>query len=167
MPLVLLTKSPSQLVHTPSHKSLMQMGAPLLKECANPPPSVPSTKECTLTQVWASSSMEDSPPSYGALSSLNGQTLMQVRPYLLKKCALALLLFSSSHKWRMSLINALYPPLASFGQALKDQWPRSNLSKSNQWVRSNPKISLRKSTFLSCFMSINSPTLWNNCHFMT
>jgi hypothetical protein len=49
--------------------------------------------------------------------------------------------------------------LASFEPTLKDQWPRLDLAKSNQWVRSHPKISLRKPTFLSCFMSINSPTL--------
>ena len=64
----------------------------------------------------------------------------------------------------INLINALYPPLASIGQALKDQWLRSNLAKSNQRVRYDPKISLRKPTFLSCFMSINSPTLWINYH---
>jgi hypothetical protein len=50
----------------------------------------------------------------------------------LRNVALALLLFSSSHKRRMNLKNELNPPLASFGQALKYQWPRSNLAKSNQ-----------------------------------
>ena len=61
----------------------------------------------------------------------------------------------------------LYPLFSLLMPTLKDQWPRLDLAKSNQWVRSHPKISLRKPTFLSCFMSINSPTLWINCHFMT
>jgi hypothetical protein len=53
----------------------------------------------------------------------------------------------------------LYPLFSLLMPTLKDQWPRLDLSKSNQWVRSTPIISLRKHTFLSCFMSINSPTL--------
>jgi hypothetical protein len=53
----------------------------------------------------------------------------------------------------------LYPLFSLLMPTLKDQWPRLDLAKSNQWVRSTPKISLRKPTFLSCFMSINSPTL--------
>jgi hypothetical protein len=53
----------------------------------------------------------------------------------------------------------LYPLFSLLDPTLKDQWPRLDLAKSNQWVRSHPKISLRKPTFLSCFMSINSPTL--------
>ena len=61
----------------------------------------------------------------------------------------------------------LYPLFSLLKPTLKDQWPRLYLAKSNQWVISTPKISLRKPTFLSCFMSINSPTLWINCHFMT
>jgi hypothetical protein len=61
-------------------------------------------------------------------------------PQEVSPCSPPLLLFSHV---KNELINALYPPLASFGQALKDQWPRSNLAKSNQWVRYNPKISLR------------------------
>jgi hypothetical protein len=75
-------------------------------------------------------------------------------PQEMRPCSPLPLLFS-----QVNLKNALYPPLAYFGQALKYQWPRSNLAKSNQWVRSHPKISPRKPTFLSCFMSINSPTL--------
>jgi hypothetical protein len=76
-------------------------------------------------------------------------------------------LFSKTHKWRMNLNNTLYPLFSLIWPTLKDQWPRLDLTKSNQWVRSHPKISLWKPTFLSCFMSINSPTLWINCHFMT
>ena len=53
----------------------------------------------------------------------------------------------------------LYPLFGLLEPTLKDQWPRLDLAKSNQWVRSTPKISLRKPTFLSFFMSINSPTL--------
>jgi hypothetical protein len=53
----------------------------------------------------------------------------------------------------------LYPHFSLLMPTLKDQWPRLDLAKSNQWVRSTPIISLRKPTFLSCFMSINSPTL--------
>ena len=53
----------------------------------------------------------------------------------------------------------LYPLFSLLMATLKDQWPILDLAKSNQWVRSTPKISLRKPTFLSCFMSINSPTL--------
>jgi hypothetical protein len=53
----------------------------------------------------------------------------------------------------------LYPLFSLLMPTLKDQWPRLDLAKSNQWVRSTPIISLRKPTFLSCFMSINSPTL--------
>ena len=61
----------------------------------------------------------------------------------------------------------LYPLFSLLMPTLKDQWPRLDLAKSNQWVRSTPIISLWKPTFLTCFMSINSPTLWINCHFMT
>jgi len=61
----------------------------------------------------------------------------------------------------------LYPLFSLLMSTLKYQWLRLNLAKSNQWVRSIPIISLRKPTFLGCFMSINSPTLWINCHFMT
>ena len=53
----------------------------------------------------------------------------------------------------------LYPLFSLFMPTLKDQWPILDLAKSNQWVRSTPIISLSKPTFLSCFMSINSPTL--------
>jgi hypothetical protein len=53
----------------------------------------------------------------------------------------------------------LYPLFSLLMPTLKDQWPRLDLAKSNQWVRSHPKISLRKLTFLSSFISINSPTL--------
>jgi hypothetical protein len=53
----------------------------------------------------------------------------------------------------------LYPLFSLLEPTLKDQWPRLDLAKSNQWVKSHPKISLRKPTFLGCFMSINSPTL--------
>jgi hypothetical protein len=53
----------------------------------------------------------------------------------------------------------IYPHFSLLMPTLKDQWPRLDLAKSNQWVRSTPIISLRKPTFLSCFMSINSPTL--------
>jgi hypothetical protein len=52
-----------------------------------------------------------------------------------------------------------YPLFSLLMPTLKYQWPRLDLAKSNQWVRSTPIISLRKHTFLSCFMSINSPTL--------
>jgi hypothetical protein len=51
----------------------------------------------------------------------------------------------------------LYPLFILFEPTLKDQWPRLDLAKSNQWVRSHPKISLRKPTFLICFMFIDSP----------
>jgi hypothetical protein len=44
----------------------------------------------------------------------------------------------------------LYPLFSLFEPTLKDQWPRLDLAKSNQWVRSHPKISPRKPTFLSC-----------------
>ena len=53
----------------------------------------------------------------------------------------------------------LYPLFNLLMETLEDQWPRLDLAKSIQWVRSTPIISLRKPTFLSCFMSINSPTL--------
>ena len=53
----------------------------------------------------------------------------------------------------------LYPLFSLLMPTLKYQWPRLDLAKSNQWVRSTPIILLRKPTFLSCFMSINSPTL--------
>jgi hypothetical protein len=53
----------------------------------------------------------------------------------------------------------LYPLFSLLMPTLKDQWPRLHLAKSNQSMRSTPIISLRKPTFLSCFMSINSPTL--------
>ena len=99
--------------------------------------------------------------------ALNGftQTLMKCALLLLRICAP--LLFSKTHKWKMSLQKYLYPFFSLLMPTLKDQWPRLDLAKSNQWVRSTPIISLRKPTFLSCFMSINSPTLWINCHFMT
>jgi hypothetical protein len=59
---------------------------------------------------------------------------------------------NESQKYTLPSFSLLWP-------TLKDQWPRLDLANSNQWVRSHPKISLRKPTFLSCFMSINSPTL--------
>ena len=55
--------------------------------------------------------------------------------------------------------NALFPPFGLLIPTLNDQWPRLDLAMSNQWVRSTQIISLRKPTFLSHFMSINSPTL--------
>ena len=55
--------------------------------------------------------------------------------------------------------NALFPPFGLLIPTLKDQWPRLDLAMSNQWMRLAQIISLRKPTFLSHFMSINSPTL--------
>ena len=43
----------------------------------------------------------------------------------------------------------LYPLFSLLELTLKYQWPRLDIAKYNQWVRSNPKISLRKPTFLS------------------
>ena len=43
--------------------------------------------------------------------------------------------------------NALYPHFSLLMPTLKDQWPRLDLAKSNQWVRSTPIISLKETHF--------------------
>jgi hypothetical protein len=51
----------------------------------------------------------------------------------------------------------LCPLFSLLMPTLKDQWPRLDLAKSNQWVRSTPIISLRKPTFLSCLCLLIHP----------
>jgi hypothetical protein len=90
-------------------------------------------------------------------SRVLAQTLMKCKPSPLKMVRPPSLPHKSQVKNESP--NALYPPFGLLMPTLKDQWPRLDLAMSNQWVRSTQIISLRKPTFLSCFMSINSPTL--------
>jgi hypothetical protein len=85
------------------------------------------------------------------------QTLMKCKPSPLKMVRPPSLPHKSQVKNESP--NALFPPFGLLIPTLKDQWPRLDLAMSNQWVRSTQIISLRKPTFLSHFMSINSPTL--------
>ena len=85
------------------------------------------------------------------------QTLMKCKPSPLKMVRPPSLPHKSQVKNEFP--NALFPPFGLLIPTLKDQWPRLDLAMSNQWMRSTQIISLRKPTFLSHFMSINSPTL--------
>jgi hypothetical protein len=85
------------------------------------------------------------------------QTLMKCKPSPLKMVRPPSLPHKSQVKNESP--NALFPPFGLLISTLKDQWPRLDLAMSNQWMRLAQIISLRKPTFLSHFMSINSPTL--------
>ena len=137
----------------------------------HPPQDAPLLHMHAPSQKWrlrlhgntlhASSKQTQAPPQ--ALKGF-AQTLMKCALLLLKKCAP--LLFSKTHKWRMSLQKYLYPLFSLFEPTLKDQWPRLDLAKSNQWVRSTPIISLRKPLSLVALCLLIHPhcelivTLW-------
>jgi hypothetical protein len=127
------------------------------KKCAPPPYT------CSLSEVKAKTPWKYSPCKLQATKSLSSSSQGFLSnphevhpPSPQEKCPSSLLQNSQVNN---ESPKCLYPLLSLLMPTLKDQWPRLDLAKSNQWVRSTPKISLRKPTFLSCFMSINSPTL--------
>ena len=145
--------------------------APLLLRCALLHANAPEQKRMAVAP-WMNSPCIHLAPSFklqGFLS--NPQGFLAQNPHEVQTLSslrwCTLLLFLTSLKWRIKSPKCTLPSFSLLMPTLKDQWPRLDLAKSNQWVRSTQIISLRKPTFLSCFMSINSPTLWINCHFMT
>jgi hypothetical protein len=136
---------------------MKEINAPSSSRCA-PPPYTCSLSEVKAMAPWKCSPCKLKPTSSFSSSSQefysNSHEVHPPSPQ--EMCPSSLLRKSQvkneSQKYLYTLFSLLMP-------TLKDQWPRLDLAKSNQWVRSTPIISLRKPTFLSCFMSINSPTL--------
>jgi hypothetical protein len=139
------------------------------KYAHSPNNGAPSTLVCILSKAWCAPqlSMLKRPSSMKALSQSFPHE--QVRPKwmvhpLSPSNPLPLFLsFTQLSQVRMNLILTLLPPLASLWPNLKDQWPRLDLAKSNQWVRSHLIKSHLETHFaqvsIVCFMSFNSPTL--------
>jgi hypothetical protein len=130
---------------------------PSSSRCAPPPYT------CSLSEVKAMAPWKCSPCKLKSNSSFSSSSQgfysnpHEMRPPSPQEMRPSPLLQKSQVKNESP--KCLYPLFSLLMPTLKDQWPRLDLAKSNQWVRSHPKISLRKPTFLSCFMSINSPTL--------
>jgi hypothetical protein len=130
---------------------------PSSSRCA-PPPYTCSLSEVKAMAPWKCSPCKLKPTSKFSSSSQGFYSNPhEVRPPSPQEMRPSSLLQKSQVKNESP--KCLYPLFSLLMPTLKDQWPRLDLAKSNQWVRSTPKISLRKPTFLSCFMSINSPTL--------
>jgi hypothetical protein len=121
----------------------------LLLECALALVSAPFLLECALAHVSAPNSME-APSTLvctllaqeAKLKPLCALLSSRMRPSALQTLTLS---FSSPHPTLSSdQVNNKphpypFPPLASLWPNLKDQWPRFNLAKSNQWVIFNLK----------------------------
>jgi hypothetical protein len=130
---------------------------PSSPRCA-PPPYACSLSEVKAKTPWKYTLMQD-PSNQELLLKLSRvfSNPHEVRPPSPQEMRPSSLLQNSQVKNESK--KYLYPLFSLLMPTLKDQWPRLDLAKSNQWVRSTPIISLRKPTFLSCFMSINSLTL--------
>jgi hypothetical protein len=130
---------------------------PLLSRCALLHANAPELERMAMAP-WMNSPCKPQAPRVSLkLSRVLAQTPRSANPLLLKMVRPSPLPHKSQVKNESP--NALFPPFGLLIPTVKDQWPRLDLAMSNQWMRSTQIISLRKPTFLSHFMSINSPTL--------